>query len=418
MLSEKIARLKDLAHEVSNWWFIGLGAFAWLAVISALHYSLNFDHSTRNVIKMGYMPVITNLAAPLLDYATQPKYQLVGKSFQALEDDGMPQDSLNKLKKIENQLFIKESQFLDETKKLIGEKQTTQYKTELLKHAILEQGEGLRFEAIKFSSFAEMGDALRSGNIQAAFIIAPLSIVLRQQGADVKVVYIGNRHESTLVVRKDLKAKTFIDLKGKTIAVPIRFSGHNIATQQLIEKHDLAGQVNVVEMNPPDMAQALATGALDAYFVGEPFAAKTVFEGKSDVLYYVEQVWPNFICNLMVVRNDFIQQHPDWAKKLIHGAARSGLWAKDHIKEAATIASKYWNQPIPLIEYAMATPPNRIIFNQYAPVQKEMQFLADEMTRLKLIKTNDITGLVDDGFARSANLEDINEFEDILNNTD
>ena len=116
---------------LSTGWKIGLIALGWLVLISWLHYALNFERDSGQLIRMGYMPVITNLAAPILDYASEGR-------------------------------------------------------------------KGLRFEALKFSSFAEMAEALRNNHIQAAFIIAPLSIVLHQQGAGVKIIYIGNRHESTL----------------------------------------------------------------------------------------------------------------------------------------------------------------------------------------------------------------------------
>ncbi len=91
-------------------------------------------------------------------------------------------------------------------------------------------------------------------------------------------------------------------------------------------------------MNPPDMAAAMATGSLDAYFVGEPFAAKTVFAGESKVLYYVEQIWPGFICNLLIVKQEFIHKYPDDVKLLVQAAARSGYWARNNSEEAARIA--------------------------------------------------------------------------------
>jgi NitT/TauT family transport system substrate-binding protein len=297
---------------------------------------------------MGYMPVIANLACPLLDYATK-------------------------------------------------------------------EGNGIRFEALKFSSFAEMGEALRNGHIQAAFIIAPLSIVLRQQGAEVKVVYIGNRHESTLVVRRDLEARDFRDLANKKIAVPIRYSGHNVAVRRLAEEFRITGaQFDIVEMNPPDMPSALAAGSLDAYFVGEPFAAQTIRSGKSKVLYYVEQVWPGFICNLLLVRQDFIDGHPDRVRMMVQGAARSGYWAREHTKEAAGIIAQYWNQPVELIEFALERPKNRIVFDRFVPKGEELQFLADEMMRFKLLEKNNISGLVEDRFALSSNMEGISDLKSIL----
>jgi len=328
-------------------WRILIAALIWLTLISSLHYWFNVNHEDKRVIRLGYMPVITNLAAPLLDHATK------------------------------------------------GAKST-------------------RFEAMKFSSFSEMGEALRNDKIQAAFIIAPLSIVLRQQGEDIKIVYIGNRHESTLVTRKDLNISSLHELTGKTLAVPIRFSGHNLSILKLMEKEGLTGQIKIVEMNPPDMSTSLATGALDAYYVGEPFAARALKSGNAKLLHYVEEVWPNFICNLVIVKQKLIDKDPDAVKMLVQGAARSGLWAQSNIKQAAEIASKYWNQPIDLVEYALTTPNDRIRFNKFTPKQDEMQQIADLMLHFGLIKKNDISGLVEDKFAKATDLQGISDFQSIL----
>jgi len=343
MLSDKGILLKI----PTGWKILGV-AVLWLCFISWLHYTVNFETTKRPVLRMGYMPVVTNLAAPLLDYASK-------------------------------------------------------------------EGSGLKFEALKFSSFAEMGEALRNGEIQAAFIIAPLSVVLHQQGADVRIVYIGNRHESTLVYRKGLDVKSFADLAGKTIAVPMRYSGHNLCTRMLAEKFGVTGSdLKIVEINPPDMAAALTVGALDAYFVGEPFAARTVVPGESKVLYYVEQVWPSFICNLVIVQQAYIDKYPDRVKALVQSAARSGVWASGNPGEAARIAAKYWNQPMELVEYALTTPPNRIVYDRFVPLQEEIQQLADMMVRFKLLESKDITGLVQDKFAKEADLNGVNDIKSIL----
>ncbi|MBI4965243.1 MAG: ABC transporter substrate-binding protein [Desulfomonile tiedjei] len=340
-------RMSRFVH-LPAFWLILFIALSWLVLISWLHWHYNFEHTDRQVIRMGYMPVVTNLAAPLLDYASR-------------------------------------------------------------------DGNGLRFEALKFSSFAEMGEAIRNGNIEAAFIIAPLAIVLHQQGAGVRIVYIGNRHESTLVYRKDLEVKSFADLAGKTIAVPMRFSGHNVATRRLAQEFGLFGNnLNIVEMNPPDMASALGTGGIDAYFVGEPFAAKAVHAGEAKVLHFVEEVWEGFICNLMIVRQDLIDKHPDMVESLVQGAARAGYWASSHPKEAAEIAAKYWNQPADFVEYVLTTPRGRIVYDRFTPKQDEIQFLADEMVRFKLLETANIAGLVEDKFAKSANLNGITDVRSIV----
>ena len=333
--------------ETSVIWFIFLGITLWVFFISYMHFLLNSDHSKRQVVSMGYMPVVTNLAAPILDHVS----------------------------------------------KTTGD---------------------VRYRAMKYSAFAEMTESLRNGQIDVAFMIAPLSIVLRQQGEDVKVIYIGNRHESTLVARKNLHVKNLNDLIGKTIAVPMRYSGHNLSILQLIEDKGLNGSINVVEMNPPDMAAALSTGALDAYYVGEPFAAQTLKSGDATLVNYVEDVWPGFICNLIVVRQEFIDKEPDIVQQLVQSAARSGLWAEKNHQAAIKIAAQYWNQSESLVEYALTTPENRIVYNQFIPVDSELQYMADLMKRFDLLENTNISGLVDDRFAKSADLDNIVTAESII----
>ncbi|MCI5146200.1 MAG: ABC transporter substrate-binding protein [Candidatus Electrothrix sp. AR3] len=294
---------------------------------------------------MGYMPVITNMAAPILDHVSK-----------------------------------KESD--------------------------------IYFKALKFNSFAEMAEALRNDEIQAAFMIAPLSVVLRQQGVDIKVVYIGNRHESTLVAKKELKVKSIQDLAGKTIAVPMRYSGHNISLLELMEQNNLAGQINIVEMNPPDMASAMVAGALDAYYVGEPFAAQSLKNGSAELVFYVEEVWKSFICNLVIVKQSLIEEDQETVQKLVHGAVRSGIWAGKHLDEAAQIAARYWSQPVELVQYALNT--ERTIVDQFTPKIEEMQEIADLMVKHSLIDVDTIEGLVDDQFARSVKVDDVEVLDDIL----
>jgi NitT/TauT family transport system substrate-binding protein len=328
-------------------WRYGLLPAVWLLVITVLHCRLNMPRESRELVRMGYMPVVTNLAAPLLDHVS---------------------------------------------------KNAGDY----------------RYQAVKFASFAEMAESLRNGHIDAAFMIAPLAIVLHQQGEDVHIIYIGNRHESTLVARKDLGIRDLQSLAGHTVAVPMRYSGHNLGLLRAMEDLHMSSSINIVEMNPPDMASALASGALDAYFVGEPFAAQTIVSEDAQVVNYVEEIWPRFICNLVIVRQDFIDKRPQAVRQLVQTAMRSGIWSEGHPAEAANIASRYWNQSIDLIRYALTTPKDRIQYRHAIPQEAEIQELADLMVRFHLIEDNDIRGLVEDRFARGADLEGITDIDSTL----
>ena len=132
------------------------------------------------------------------------------------------------------------------------------------------------------------------------------------------------------------------------------------------------------------------------------------------MVYYVEAVWPNFICNLTLVKQKLIQEEPAVVKLLVEGAARSGVWAARNTPAAAKIAAQYWNQPPELVEYALSTPPNRIRYDQFVPRQEEMQRMADLMVHFNLLTSNDITGLVEDQFAKAANLDEVTDVGSIL----
>ena len=79
-----------------------------------------------------------------------------------------------------------------------------------------------------FQGFPEIKEALISNKMQAAFMVAPMAIALRSQGVPIRIVHLGHRYGSAVVVRKDAPIRTFADLKGRTIAVPSRFSDERL----------------------------------------------------------------------------------------------------------------------------------------------------------------------------------------------
>jgi NitT/TauT family transport system substrate-binding protein len=138
-----------------------------------------------------------------------------------------------------------------------------------------------------------------------------------------------------------------------------------------------------------------------------------VLSADANVVAYVESLWPNFICNLMLVENKWLTANFSLAKKLVETAARSGLWAKHHPKQAAQIASRYWNQPIELVHHALTVPLDRVRYDRFVPKVDELQVIADLMVRFDLIDHADIHGLVDDRFALAANIGGIDDLNSI-----
>ena len=137
-----------------------------------------------------------------------------------------------------------------------------------------------RFESQRFTDFPTVVETVKSGRLDATFMIAPLAMKLREQGVPVQIAYLGHRDGSTVIVRKDLPAKSLKDLTGKTFAIPSKYSNQNLVIRKLMKDEGVdPATIRFVELPPPDMPGALASKAIDAYFVGEPHAARAELDG-------------------------------------------------------------------------------------------------------------------------------------------
>jgi NitT/TauT family transport system substrate-binding protein len=205
-------------------------------------------------------------------------------------------------------------------------------------------------------------------------MIAPLAMKLREQGVPVKIAYLGHRDGSTVIVRKDLPAKNLADLRGKTFAIPSKYSNQYLVITKLMEDQGVKPEeIRFVELPPPDMPGALAAKAIDAYFVGEPHCAKAELDGTGRVLYHAKDIWPGFISCVLVVTEKLINERPEVVKDLVRGIAESGEWAETHRLEAAKVVSPYFRQDENVVRYVLTQPPDRVSYRMLTPTDEEME---------------------------------------------
>jgi NitT/TauT family transport system substrate-binding protein len=235
-----------------------------------------------------------------------------------------------------------------------------------------------RFESQRFTDFPTVVESIKAGRLQAAFMIAPLAMKLREEGVPVKILYLGHRDGSEVMVGKNTDYKTLRDLRGKTFAIPSRYSNQNLVIHKLMADQGVKPEeIKFVEMPPPDMPGALAGKAIDAYFVGEPFAAKAEVDGSGRVLYYAKDIWPHFISCVLVVHEKLIKERPVVVADLVRGIAQSGEWAETHRIEAAKVVSPYFRQDEKLVRYVLTEPPDRVSYRMLNPTDEEMEKIRD-----------------------------------------
>jgi NitT/TauT family transport system substrate-binding protein len=244
---------------------------------------------------------------------------------------------------------------------------------------INRQGEaGGFFDPVRFNGWPELKEAFLAGYTPATFILAPMAMALREEGVPVKIVYLGHRDGTAMMVHKDSRIFRIEDLKGKRVAVPNRFSNQRLLVFKAFKDRGLSiGDIELVEMAPPDMPAALYAKAVDAISSGEPFMGQTELDGYGRVLYLTKDVWPDFISCVLAVHEDMIQSHPDVVQKLVDGIARSGKWidqAMDHRMQAAGFVAKhYYHQHPRLLQFVLSRPPDRVKYTRLTPLRKEFE---------------------------------------------
>jgi NitT/TauT family transport system substrate-binding protein len=230
------------------------------------------------------------------------------------------------------------------------------------------------FNSRVFSDFPTVVSALEAKQVQATFMIVPLAMKLREQGVPVKICYLGHRDGSEIIVGKNSKIRSLQDLKGKKVAIPSLYSNQNFVMHKLMSDYGMKPEdITFVILPPPDMPTSLASGAIDSYFVGEPFCAKAELDGIGRVLYYARDIWPNFISCALVVHEDLIKNNPDVVQDLVRGIAASGAWAETHRAEAAKLAAPYYRQDEKVLNYVLTADPKRVSYVQLTPTDADLQ---------------------------------------------
>jgi len=247
-------------------------------------------------------------------------------------------------------------------------------------------GGPLEFEYSKYNGWPEVKESLMTGNIQAAYMLAPLVMDLADKHIPVKIVSLGHRSGAVIMVRTDSPYRRFRDLAGKRIAIPSRFAVDYLFLRKMLARENMTPKdVQVVEMAPADMPAALYAKAVDAYCTGEPFGAAAQRAGYAMPLRMTRDEWRNYICCVLTVREELIRENRPLVQSLVDTIQGAGLWLDaqpENREKAIGIAAgrKYFNQDPAILRFVMQNPSDRVTYGDLRMIRAEF----DELMQLSL----------------------------------
>jgi NitT/TauT family transport system substrate-binding protein len=265
------------------------------------------------------------------------------------------------------------------------------------------------FEYSKYNGWPEIKESLMAGRIQAAYMLAPLVMDLADKSIPVKIVSLGHRSGAVIMVRNDSPYQHFQQLTGKRVAVPSRFAVDYLFLRRMLAKENLRIEdLEIVEMAPPDMPAALYASAVDAYCTGEPFGAAAQSAGYARPLRMTRDEWPKYICCVLTVREELIQENPAMVQDLVNQVLGAGQWldqAPANREKAVQIASgaSYFNQDPKIIRFVMQNPTDRVTYGDLRMIRAEFEELMQLSMQAGTIKHPiAYEKYVDERFARNA----------------
>jgi NitT/TauT family transport system substrate-binding protein len=252
-------------------------------------------------------------------------------------------------------------------------------------------------------------ESLMTGNIQAAYMLAPLVMDLADKKIPVKIVSLGHRSGAVIMVRTDSPYRKFKDLAGKRIAIPSRFAVDYLFLRKMLAREGMTPKdIQIVEMPPPDMPAALYAKAVDAYCTGEPFGAAAQRAGYATPLRMTRDEWRNYICCVLTVREELIRENRPLVQDLVNHVLGAGQWLDQqqaNRDKAVAIAAgrKYFNQDPKILKFVMENPTDRVTYGDLRMIRAEFEELMQLSMEAGTLKAPvPYEKYVDESFAKAA----------------
>ncbi len=213
-------------------------------------------------------------------------------------------------------------------------------------------GEGLHLDLVQAPSWSRLRDALSVGQVDAAQMLAPVPVATAlgigggTVGFDVISVLSVN---GTMIGLSTALADVLRDAghdfdlgdAGKAgcaliagapaplrIGVPFPFSMHAELVYHWLSALGLPSPQSLIvrTVPPPLMVDAIATGEIDAFCVGEPWASQAVAQGAGALLLAGKAIWSWAPEKVLATRADWATGEPELSGRLIRAIWRAGRW--------------------------------------------------------------------------------------------
>lgn len=263
---------------------------------------------------------------------------------------------------------------------------------------------GTELEPQAFTAGPAAVEALTAGAIDAAYLgpNPAMNSFVQSDGASLRIVAGAASGGAALVVRDGIADAD--DLRGATLATPQLGNTQDVALRSWLAEEGLAtsptggGDVEIVPTDNARTLQLFRSGAIDGAWLPEPWVSRLVLEAGAEVLVDEGERWPGgeYPTTVLVVRAEFLAEHPDTVRALVAGHAASVDWIEANPDAVADVVNAR------LVEDAGAPLPDAVIaraLDRVAPTTdpfaSTFPALQDAAVATGTARAGDLDGLFD-----------------------
>jgi sulfonate transport system substrate-binding protein len=190
---------------------------------------------------------------------------------------------------------------------------------------------GVDVQVTYFNSGSDAGTAVVSGAIDATYIgPGPAAALYLESEGGVAVVSGVTSGGASFVVRKGSGIASPDDLVGKKIAVPGFGNTQDVALrtwlhEQGLEANDAGGEVDVLEVDNPELVALFEAGHLDGAWEPEPYPSLLIASGVAEPFLDEAELWPDgrFTTTVLLVNSGFMDAQPSIVRGLVEANVKA-----------------------------------------------------------------------------------------------
>ncbi len=263
--------------------------------------------------------------------------------------------------------------------------------------------------------------SLEKGDIDGAFVLAPIAMDLFGYGAPIKLVLLAHKNGSIFVRSsrhsEDDYASPKSLFKYKVVNIPHKMSIHNMLAHKYLSELGLrpgvpgkkAIDVRFEVVPPIQMPQIMKENdEVAGFIVAEPIGSNAIAKKIAVRQFLSHEIWPNHPCCIVTFRQEFIEQYPDAVHEFVALLVQAGKFIESHKDEAAAIAVNFLDPEKKIgltIEVLgrVLNEPGGITLNDLSPIHEDFDTIQRYMhEKMEIGVLIDVEKFIDMRFSQNA----------------